>query len=499
MLYAARKMLAHLPADKVLRLTAHLKALEQWPRNLNIGTGCSGTDVIMHSLDVLNSTWQSAYNTPIGIHHVWSCEKDKFKQDFILAHWQPMTLYNDMDDLRSGGGVDVCSGMYKEVAPADIFICGIECDSISSLNVNASKQRACAQTGTDKTGSTMKHAMAYVDRHRPFVCIFEITKSVYCKPKDGSDSVYECIVKDMNSFGFIVHSQVLSADSFGSPQRRDRAWIMCFKVQLQPLNPNQNAKDFPLPKWAAEIQGDLRAMQIPMLPIERFLLCDSEVREIMANDPWFQVSCEKASKAAKTTSKPAEFEVNHLDAFAAAGLPWPPAWDDEPEFAARVACYPKRAREVIYYYSRLPRSEEDAMKETCHDINMNLAWHTEAEEKCVCITCSSILYLRRRQREILGTELLAIQGFSFEAQNNNKPGCSAATFSHRKKVELAGNAFNGFVGMAALISVIVAYPWPADVATLSAAAKDGSEDDVDDGSSEHLANDLGEEDLSSED
>eukprot|EP00974_Lingulodinium_polyedra_P039061 3742893-Lingulodinium_polyedra.AAC.1 len=232
-------------------------------------------------------------------------------------------------------------------------------------------------------------------------------------------------------------------------------------------------------------------MQIPMLPIDRFLLPDSEVQEIVANDPWFQPSCERTAKAAKTGSKPAEFEVNHLDAFTSVGLPWPPAWEAEPELAAKVVCYPKRAREVIYYYTHLPRAPVDTMKETCHDINMNLAWHTEAEEKCVCITCSSILYLRRRQREVLGKEMLAIQGFSFDVQNNSKPGCSGATtFTHRQNVDLVGNAFHGFVGVAALISVIIAYPWPAEVDIPASEVINDSDGDDYAGSSGSLGSDI---------
>ena len=117
----------------------------------------------------------------------------------------------------------------------------------------------------------MKHTMAYVSLKTPLCCIFEITKkSVYCKPKDGSDSVYDVIVKDMNQCGYVVISQILSADAYGSPQRRDRAWILGFQVSEEAMD--QNLREFVPPTWLSQIPSILMALKIPMMPIELFLL-----------------------------------------------------------------------------------------------------------------------------------------------------------------------------------------------------------------------------------
>eukprot|EP00969_Alexandrium_andersonii_P000380 16887-Alexandrium_andersonii.AAC.1 len=52
-------------------------------------------------------------------------------------------------------------------------------------------------------------------------------------------------------------------------------------------------------------------------------------------------------------------------------------------------------------------------------------------------------------RELLGQELLAIQGFALAAQQPGNP-----PYTQRELVEMAGNAFSGFVGGAVLLSLL---------------------------------------------
>eukprot|EP00974_Lingulodinium_polyedra_P006761 644360-Lingulodinium_polyedra.AAC.1 len=64
-------MLSRLPADNILSLAVRLKVLEQWGRPLNIGAGCSGTDAIVRSFDILAAAWRRAYDTFISLNHAW--------------------------------------------------------------------------------------------------------------------------------------------------------------------------------------------------------------------------------------------------------------------------------------------------------------------------------------------------------------------------------------------------------------------------------------------
>eukprot|EP00975_Prorocentrum_lima_P045850 9591805-Prorocentrum_lima.AAC.1 len=62
-----------------------------------------------------------------------------------------------------------------------------------------------------------------------------MSKGLCCKPKDGSETAYACIVKDMNYAGYIAISHILSADALRPPQRRDSAWIQGVAHACEPV------------------------------------------------------------------------------------------------------------------------------------------------------------------------------------------------------------------------------------------------------------------------
>ena len=64
--------------------------------------------------------------------------------------------------------------------------------------------------------------------------------------------------------------------------------------------------------------------------------------------------------------------------------------------------------------------------------------------RCVCIDCSSVIFLRKQKRELLGAEAMNFQGIGRQLLMG-----LTETYLHKDFMVLAGNAFNG--GAAALV------------------------------------------------
>eukprot|EP00969_Alexandrium_andersonii_P135252 5983089-Alexandrium_andersonii.AAC.1 len=161
--------------------------------------------------------------------------------------------------IESGSCYDEQSERVQPIPRCNIWIVGFECDSISSLNKNASKNRGCGETAAERTGRTLAATIAYAEKFKPDLCVFEIVKNVFVKPKEkdpGTDglSVYETLVAQMNQASYLVSSEVLNACDFGAPQNRQRAWIFAVR---QPSPVDQAAKGFADPPWFHAVRATL--------------------------------------------------------------------------------------------------------------------------------------------------------------------------------------------------------------------------------------------------
>ena len=133
--------------------------------------------------------------------------------------------------------------------------------------------------------------------------------------------------------------------------------------------------------------------------------------------------------------------MQHLQLYLQNGLEWPPDWSSVPELDAASAPLPDRAREVIFYQEHVMKLQHAEAAESVHDVNMSLGWASTALDCMPCIVCSSTMWLSKERRQVFGGELLAAQGFPAPKL--------ISVFFHEELTTLAGNAFNGFVALAA--------------------------------------------------
>lgn len=148
---------------------------------VRVATLCSGTDVGMEALRI----WLSLFDDELGtamngfqMSYEFACEISETKQTFIMTfgNSRPRLLFADVRHLHLDATVDLLTGAMVPIPTVDLVLGGFECDSVSALNVHASKHRACILTGTGATGETFHGCLRYIERHRPCTAILENVK-----------------------------------------------------------------------------------------------------------------------------------------------------------------------------------------------------------------------------------------------------------------------------------------------------------------------------------
>lgn len=180
MLEIAAKQHAGLTPQQFIMLQRGLSELHQVTGGcLRIGTALSGTDVIIHSLNVLFDHWRQQFGTEFHVEHAYSIEHIEAKRRFILAHWQPQYIFEDLTKVATDEfSLDLRTKALVRVPHTHVLAAGIECDSISSLNQHASANRGCVGQRQGRTGMTAGATLDLVARVKPWLLLFENVKNL---------------------------------------------------------------------------------------------------------------------------------------------------------------------------------------------------------------------------------------------------------------------------------------------------------------------------------
>ncbi len=81
--------------------------VEQLGGVVSVATGCSGSDLVFHVLTHLQSFWKETIGINVAFSHLFACEKEDWKQQWILNHWQPQHLFADICEFgKAAEGAD---------------------------------------------------------------------------------------------------------------------------------------------------------------------------------------------------------------------------------------------------------------------------------------------------------------------------------------------------------------------------------------------------------
>lgn len=440
----AQRQHRQLSADAHLRLAASLRRFVSVTGGvLAFGTGCSGTDVISHAIHSCLSLWTHQYGITIEPQHVVSAEAVDWKRRFIAAHWDVKCILADVAEMAAASGRDAISGECVGLLRGALYAFGFECDSISSLNRDTAANRGCVARRQGKTGETCHKVMSFIKAIRPPLFILENVKNLNAPNGSGKTDQQE-LVAQLNLLGYMVSAVLLRAEEYGIPQHRHRIYLIGVLSELAPVH--QEPQNTPIAlRDFAQMLGNMR---IPCLPLARFLLPKGS-DGLLAWE--IDDNAKRSKKGGKTKetkpTKQPEYEVDHLQHFERAGLPWPPSLSDDLQHACQHLS--RRESEIVFL-------DEACMAgktvETLRDLTMSIDWGRLQENQSPCLVSTSRIWLRLRRRSLAPSEALALQGFSHRIQ---KP----TSVTPAQAMDLAGNAFCGAVVMPILSAVFACLDW----------------------------------------
>ena len=444
---ALSQQIKSLDVDDRVQMGCGFAGLAQTLPELTIGSACSGSEVMMYVVEEIQAYWQREHGIDVKVKHSFACEAEPWKQKWILDNFAPGLLFDDIKQIFQSHAKDIISGDMKPVPSVHLFAAGFECDSVSSLFSGRSEFfGSCIQRGVGKTGSTGASTVEYIREHRPLSFVLENVKGLMSKSSlvgEESEKDIDVLCRVFRELGYAVHYRVLQASHFGAPQDRERVFIWGVMVCEKDQNPEKAPVSF------MQIGRVVEKLHIAPLALEDFLVADDDPRVL-----WWKASqAEIHDKEGGQSNGKGEhkYDVDHLDAYLKASLPWPPALGD---FSSKVSHLPRRQGELAYL---IERTVSDSTGETCHDLNMSADWiSTSRPNMCHCLVSSSRPWLRRRQRDMIGDEALAIQGFDL-ARQRDPPGGQGPTSVN--KLDLSGNAFSGFVVCGVLLAMWSNIEW----------------------------------------
>ena len=265
----------------------------------------------------------------------------------------------------------------------------------------------------------------------------------------GTDTDLEVLAATFRCMGYLVVYELLNARHFRCSQNRERYYIVCFRVSDSEVVKGAEAEH----PWLDEFSTLLRSFtSFEPFSIDQFLLADDDP-DVLAHIEARKAQAKATAAAKKDAKSGKEFLVRHLEAYQNAGLRWPPDPAEGEDLYAALRHLSRREMECAWYHTLV--AEANAIPHAIVDLNMSIDWAKgSSPDKVHCIVSTSKLYSTRRRRDLCGLEVLNLQGMWHQGVRR-----SPRKFTTTELVDLAGNAFNGFVCIALLAALFGAVKW----------------------------------------
>jgi site-specific DNA-cytosine methylase len=253
-------------------------------RVITIGTGCSGSELYLLSLQHLAAGLTALTGCDVSFQHVWACELSPRKRDWIRANFKPEHLFRDLKEVATGEAWDVAAGegeAHRRLVPVpavDILIAGFSCKDASALNVHRASRLDAVQTGAGTTGSTFQAFVKLLGgmTPRPRFCLLENVPGLAQKDKTTGRSNLDAVHDAFHAHDYAFVFKKFNASDTGLPNKRPRLYMAAVAG---------------LPALAAEsdlterVHGSLQAILSVLTPkpIDEFLL-DAYMPEGYSNE-----------------------------------------------------------------------------------------------------------------------------------------------------------------------------------------------------------------------
>lgn len=194
---------------------------------IRIGTDCSGIEAPIQALLQLG----------IPFEHSFSCEKDKYALQSIIANYHPKKIYTDISKRRHACLPDI-----------DMYVCGFPCQPFSLMGNQMSTE--------DSRSDIMHQCIKVIQKKLPKIFILENVKNFKFiekgKPFNYLLQELQKIKKD-KELAYNVSFDILNTKDYGIPQNRERIFIIGIRKDVQ-------TKPYSTP------------LKLPMQPLDDFII-----------------------------------------------------------------------------------------------------------------------------------------------------------------------------------------------------------------------------------
>ena len=320
-------------AKHVLGIDSLGKQVSSWPRQLRLGTACSGTgaaeEALLHFVDALTEDEDTGvFARQLELKVGFMAESKKFKQEFLKScHRRSFEegchLFADVSEdpmrcVAHGHQASACDTTRDNGDDIDVFCAGFSCKSFSAMNVHSASSTTLLNQPTpeqiEKSCSlkTYNGAMRIIARCKPAVVIMENVEHIAASPSKSADGTLpqptnmDKVLNDLRSHGYAADAVRVESPRFGVPQRRVRYYFRGLHTQ--------------------KVRNAESQLDTSKELLEQFeLSCKPAIDYLLPNNHEIVLAELQGRQGRQRTdsSKESKWQIQHMQAAERLGLTWP--------------------------------------------------------------------------------------------------------------------------------------------------------------------------------
>ena len=174
-----------MPAPLLLEWATGVSSfIETASPEIGFATAFAGCDITVKVVRLLQEHINEVLGTHVELSHVWACEKNPQKQQFLKDQFSPRLLFNDFAEVSSDSAYDVVSGSKQIVPYAEILFAGFPCTSKSPMNRQRGQNSHCVQDCTASTGIGFQLILAHLTACSPQIVVLENVPTLAANGED---------------------------------------------------------------------------------------------------------------------------------------------------------------------------------------------------------------------------------------------------------------------------------------------------------------------------
>ena len=416
---------ASLPARVWAAICSHVDAPAEGPVTLTFGTACSGSEFYLTAMPLVAAEISARLRREVRFVHLWSCELDPQKRQWIVDNFAPPKLFGDITALAQATCHDYVSGASAAVDAVDFVIAGTSCKDASRLNPHHVQRLDAVETGAHTTGGTFKGFAQLVAKFglRCRLVVLENVASLRDRDPRTGRSNFDGVCDAVRSLGFGFVSAEFSARDVGLPVARPRLYMSGVRC----------ADEREAQRLAHEVLGHIVRSARPVA-LDALLLPEGAPHLTMRD--WMREGLARESAQRLGVEEEGLWPQQHRRFWA----------DVPPAVLAQLA----PQYEANPWFHTLPHRQRDLLLLTvCQNaasrrrplaipLNTSLTFGGPGSPTCLpTLVPTGVLWLVGRGRPLLGVEAVRLQG----CDPASLPGLGPETHDSAFLIDLAGNAF----------------------------------------------------------